>query len=77
MMECPMVSKGYSCKSNFRMKVHLVSHLVTDHNAVDVADSLVSVLGELNYAERELERLTHISAEIPKDEENKSEGAIP
>ena len=70
MIKCPMSSKSWSCKSNFTMKVHLVSHLVTDHNAVDVADLLIFTLGELDFAERELEKLT-----IPKAEENKSEGA--
>ena len=72
MISCPMVSKGWSCKNSFTMKVHLVSHLVTTHNASDVADLLVSTLGELDFAQRELERLT-----VPKAEENKSEGAIP
>ena len=72
MIPCPMVSKGWSCKSAFRYEHSLSRHLAADHSAIDVADLLVSTLGELGNAQAELEKLT-----IPKAEENESKGAIP
>ena len=67
-----MVLKQWACKGSFYINSHLVYHLVTAHNATDVADLLVETLRELEDAVGKLEKLT-----IPKAEENKSEGAIP
>ena len=72
MISCPMIDKGYSCKSNFYHERDLVRHLVQAHSAFDVAEMLVNTILELIKAQYELEKLT-----VPKAEENKSEGAIP
>ena len=82
-----MVSKGWSCKSTFRDDHSLSRHLAADHSDIDVADLLVSTLGELGNAQAELEKLTFPkegdwegafkALDKAKAEENKSEGAIP
>jgi len=71
-VSCPMIVRGWSCKSAFNDERSLSRHLVETHSAFDVADLLISTLVELAHAQDELEKMT-----IPKAEENKSAGAIP